>query len=44
MADERSFGMQSRRVRRAFEKVQSAVKNRIGAMETRPSAPALQVH
>ena len=29
---------------RAFEKVQSGVKNRIGAMETRPSAPALQVH
>jgi RNA polymerase sigma-32 factor len=29
---------------RAFEKVQRAVKNRIAAMEARPSAPALQVH
>ena len=42
------FGVSRERVRqievRAFEKVQSAVKNRIGAMETRPSAPALQVH
>jgi RNA polymerase sigma-32 factor len=41
------FGVSRERVRqievRAFEKVQSAVKNRIGAMETRPSAPALQV-
>ncbi|HVD75372.1 MAG TPA: RNA polymerase sigma factor RpoH [Xanthobacteraceae bacterium] len=42
------FGVSRERVRqievRAFEKVQSAVKNRIGAMETRSSAPALQVH
>jgi hypothetical protein len=42
------FGVSRERVRqievRAFDKVQSAVKNRIGAMETRPSAPALQVH
>ena len=42
------FGVSRERVRqievRAFEKVQSAVKNRIGVMETRPSAPALQVH
>jgi RNA polymerase sigma-32 factor len=42
------FGVSRERVRqievRAFEKVQSAVKNRIGAMETRPNAPALQVH
>jgi RNA polymerase sigma-32 factor len=42
------FGVSRERVRqievRAFEKVQSAVKNRIGAMETRPSVPALQVH
>ena len=42
------FGVSRERVRqievRAFEKVQSAVKNRIGAMEARPSAPALQVH
>src|SRR6476660_6766915 len=41
LADE--FGVSRERVRqievRAFEKVQSAVKNRIGAMETRPSAP-----
>ena len=42
------FGVSRERVRqievRAFEKVQRAVKNRIAAMETRPSAPALQVH
>jgi Sigma-70, region 4 len=42
------FGVSRERVRqievRAFEKVQSAVRNRIGAMETRPSAPALQAH
>ena len=42
------YGISRERVRqievRAFEKLQSAVKNRIGAMETRPSAPALQVH
>ena len=42
------FGVSRERVRqievRAFEKVQSAVKSRIAAMETRPSAPALQVH
>ena len=42
------FGVSRERVRqievRAFEKVRRAVKNRIGAMETRPSAPALQVH
>jgi RNA polymerase sigma-32 factor len=42
------FGVSRERVRqievRAFEKVQRAVKNRIGAMETRPTAPALQVH
>ena len=39
------FGVSRERVRqievRAFEKVQSAVKNRIGAMETRPAGPAL---
>jgi hypothetical protein len=28
---------------RAFEKVQRAVKSRVAAMETRPSAPALPV-
>jgi len=42
------FGVSRERVRqievRAFEKVQRAVKNRIAAMEARPSAPALQVH
>jgi RNA polymerase sigma-32 factor len=42
------FGVSRERVRqievRAFEKVQSAVKSRIAAMETRPRAPALQVH
>jgi RNA polymerase sigma-32 factor len=29
---------------RAFEKVQRAVKNRIAAMEARPSTPALHAH
>jgi RNA polymerase sigma-32 factor len=42
------FGVSRERVRqievRAFEKVQRAVKSRIAAMETRPSAPALQAH
>jgi len=42
------FGVSRERVRqievRAFEKVQRAVKSRVAAMETRPSAPALQVH
>ncbi|HEX7205945.1 MAG TPA: RNA polymerase sigma factor RpoH [Xanthobacteraceae bacterium] len=42
------FGVSRERVRqievRAFEKVQRAVKNRIAAMETRPSTPALQAH
>jgi RNA polymerase sigma-32 factor len=42
------FGVSRERVRqievRAFEKVQRAVKNRIAAMEARPSAPALHVH
>jgi RNA polymerase sigma-32 factor len=42
------FGVSRERVRqievRAFEKVQRAVKNRIAAMEARPSAPALQAH
>jgi RNA polymerase sigma-32 factor len=42
------FGVSRERARqievRAFEKVQRAVKNRIAAMEARPSAPALQVH
>src|SRR6201993_2071134 len=42
------FGVSRERVRqievRAFEKVQRAVKNRLAAMEARPSAPALQVH
>src|SRR6516162_3189465 len=42
------FGVSRERVRqievRAFQKVQRAVKNRIAAMEARPSAPALQVH
>ena len=42
------FGVTRERVRqievRAFEKLQKAVKNRVAAMETRPSAPALQVH
>ena len=42
------FGVSRERVRqievRAFEKVQRAVKNRIGAIESRPSAPALHAH
>ena len=42
------FGVSRERVRqievRAFEKVQRAVKNRVAAMESRPAAPALQVH
>jgi RNA polymerase sigma-32 factor len=42
------FGVSRERVRqievRAFEKVQRAVKNRLAAMEARPSAPALPVH
>jgi RNA polymerase sigma-32 factor len=42
------FGVSRERVRqievRAFEKVQRAVKNRIAAMESRPSAHALQAH
>ncbi len=42
------FGVSRERVRqievRAFEKVQRAVKNRIAAMEARPSAPALHAH
>jgi len=43
------FGVSRERVRqievRAFEKVQRAVKNRVAAMETRPTAaPALPVH
>jgi RNA polymerase sigma-32 factor len=42
------YGISRERVRqievRAFEKVQRAVKNRIAAMEARPSAPALQAH
>ncbi|HEY6995308.1 MAG TPA: RNA polymerase sigma factor RpoH [Xanthobacteraceae bacterium] len=42
------FGVSRERVRqievRAFEKVQRAVKSRIAAMETRPTAPALPAH
>jgi len=42
------FGVSRERVRqievRAFEKVQRAVKNRLAAMESRPSAPALHAH
>ena len=42
------FGVSRERVRqievRAFEKVQRAVKSRVAAMESRPVAPALQVH
>src|SRR6266404_436716 len=42
------FGVSRERVRqievRAFEKVQKAVKNRIAAIESRPSAPALHAH
>ncbi len=42
------FGVSRERVRqievRAFEKVQRAVKNRIAAIESRPSAPALHAH
>jgi RNA polymerase sigma-32 factor len=42
------FGVSRERVRqievRAFEKVQRAVKNRIAAMEARPSTPALHAH
>jgi RNA polymerase sigma-32 factor len=42
------FGVSRERVRqievRAFEKVQRAVKSRIAAMETRPTAPALSAH
>jgi len=42
------FGVSRERVRqievRAFEKVQRAVKNRVAAMEARPSAPALPVY
>jgi len=42
------FGVSRERVRqievRAFEKVQRAVKTRIAAIETRPSAPALHAH
>jgi len=42
------FGVSRERVRqievRAFEKVQRAVKNRIAAIENRPSAPALHAH
>jgi RNA polymerase sigma-32 factor len=46
LADE--FGVSRERVRqievRAFEKVQKAVKNRISAMESPPTQPALAVH
>src|SRR5437588_402520 len=42
------FGVSRERVRqievRAFEKVQRAVKNRVAAMETRPSAAAVAAH
>jgi RNA polymerase sigma-32 factor len=42
------FGVSRERVRqievRAFEKVQRAVKNRIAAVESRPSAPVLHAH
>ena len=42
------FGVSRERVRqievRAFEKVQKAVKNRVAAMETRPSARPLPAH
>src|SRR6201981_1452062 len=42
------FAVSRERVRqievRAFEKVQRAVKNRIAAIESRPSAPALHAH
>lgn len=42
------YGVSRERVRqievRAFEKVQRAVKNRIAAMEARPSTPALHAH
>src|ERR687887_2441838 len=42
------FGVSRERVRqievRALEKVQRAVKNRMAAMEARPSAPALHAH
>jgi RNA polymerase sigma-32 factor len=42
------FGVSRERVRqievRAFEKVQRAVKNRMAAMEARPSTPALHAH
>ena len=42
------FGVSRERVRqievRAFEKVQKAVKNRVAAMETRPTAAALHAH
>ncbi len=42
------FGVSRERVRqievRAFEKVQRAVKNRIAAMEARPSTPAMHAH
>jgi RNA polymerase sigma-32 factor len=42
------FGVSRERVRqievRVFEKVQRAVKNRIAAMEARPSTPALHAH
>jgi RNA polymerase sigma-32 factor len=42
------FGVSRERVRqievRAFEKVQRAVKSRIAAIESRPSAPALHAH
>ena len=42
------FGVSRERVRqievRAFEKVQRAVKGRVAAMETRPTAPAVAAH
>jgi RNA polymerase sigma-32 factor len=42
------FGVSRERVRqievRAFEKVQKAVKNRVAAMESPPTQPALAVH
>ena len=42
------FGVSRERVRqievRAFEKVQRAVKSRVAAMETRPTAPAVAAH
>ena len=42
------FGVSRERVRqievRAFEKVQKAVRNRVAAMESPPTQPALAVH